>query len=77
MVQTTSPVVILSLITPPLLSVKVSHPSLLQGENISVVRPEIEEVNLESVGHVVLLYKEREVSRRMQENFYLVQQRLV
>ena len=42
MVQTGSPVVILSLLTLPVSSVEVGHPPLLQGEDICLVSPQVE-----------------------------------
>ena len=42
MVQASSPVVILSLLTLPVCSVEVGHPPLLQGENICLVSPQVE-----------------------------------
>ena len=42
MVQTSSPVVILSLLTLPVCSVEVGHPPLLQGEDICLVSPQVE-----------------------------------
>ena len=63
MVQAGSPVVILSLVTLPSFSVEVGHSSLLQGENICLVSLQVEHVYPETVGHTVLLYKERKLPR--------------
>ena len=77
MVQTSPPVVFLSLLTLSSSSVEVGHPPLLQGENICLVSLQVEQVYPETVGHTVLLYEERKLPRWMEEHCYRVQQRLV
>ena len=42
LVQTSSPVEILSLLTLPSCSVEVRHPPLLQGEDVGLVSPQVE-----------------------------------
>ena len=50
MVQTSSPVVLLSLLTGSSSSVEVGHPPLLQGKNIGLVSPQVEQVYPEQSG---------------------------
>ena len=42
MVQTSSPVELLSLVTLPRFPVEVRHPPLLQGEDVGLVSPQVE-----------------------------------
>ena len=76
-VQTSSPVVVCPLVTLPIISIEAGHPPLLQGEDIGLVSLQVEQVYPETVGHAVLLDKERKLSRRVEKHFYLVQQGLV
>ena len=42
LVQTSSPVELLSLLTPPICAVQFRHPPLLEGEDVGLVSPQVE-----------------------------------